>query len=130
MELLYRHGNNTVHIKHNNCERSNVTGANTKPDQLGRDNLARTDPAVGAMVLPPVSIISFEVVQNDSIAYLVGFSITTVKPYATIHKTQQVLYFLPVITCLLNGHCCIFYLSLSVSLMVIVVYFTCHYLSR
>ncbi len=68
-----------------NCERSNVTGVNTKPDQLGRDNLARTDPAVSAMVLSPVSIICFEVVQNDSIAYLVGLSLTTVKPYATIH---------------------------------------------
>ncbi len=47
----------------------NVTGVNTKPDQLGRDNLARTDPAVGAMVLPTVSIICFEVVQNDSIKH-------------------------------------------------------------
>ncbi len=52
----------------------------------------RTGPVVGAMVLPLVPIICFEVVQNNSIAYLVGLSPTTVKLYATIHKTQHVLY--------------------------------------
>ncbi len=52
-----------VNEEDENCEHSNVT----KPDQLGQDNLARIDPAVGAMVLPPVTIICFEIVQNDSI---------------------------------------------------------------
>ncbi len=35
-----------------NCESSNVTGLNIKRDQLGQDTLARTGPAISAMVLP------------------------------------------------------------------------------
>ncbi len=73
-----------------NCESSNVTGTNTKPDQLSQDNLTRTGPAVGAMCFPQcqLSVLKwFKTIQCLESYYCKALCYNT-------QNTTRIIYFL------------------------------------